>query len=87
MFWQVTGSAGGIGSEICLQLADLEKSITLVCWDTSAAVNEALVRRLEKTGVRRVIGMTVDIGDEAEVKLAYKKVSNRLLFINLKASS
>lgn len=83
----VTGAASGIGREICLQLAKIDRSITLICWDVSQTQNDDLVRECKKLGLLRAFSFTVDVGDREQVEAAAQKIKTeigdvRVLFNN-----
>lgn len=71
---KVTGGSNGIGSEILLYLASLEKDITLISWDVDANANEIIVRKLRNLGVQRAFVDIVDVTDANQVAVAAKKV-------------
>lgn len=63
---QITGSAGGIGSQICNQLA--KTGAILVCWDVNRKSNDAFVKDLvARTGVK-AYSYQVDVSDRSHVK-------------------
>lgn len=71
----ITGSASGIGREICLKLGNIGKeNITLICWDIQDYENKILVEDLKDIGCGSVYSYNVDIGDRNQVELAAAKV-------------
>lgn len=71
-FSQVTGSAGGIGRQICTQLAGT--GAVLVCWDIDVTNNDKFVKELvTRTGVVAYSFQT-DISNRIEVKSLLHRV-------------
>ncbi|CAG7825745.1 unnamed protein product [Allacma fusca] len=70
----VTGGANGIGREICIQLATLEKNLTIITWDVNEEKNLETVDILRGLGVRKALAYTVDVSSQEEVALAAAKV-------------
>jgi len=73
ILFQITGSANGIGREICVQLAP--SRATLVCWDINQRDNELLVQELRRSGTR-AYGFTIDISDRTAVESVGLRVCN-----------
>jgi len=67
----LTGSAGGIGREICLQLVG--SGATLICWDINKRENDLMVKELRTAGLK-AFGFTVDVSDRIAVEGAVAKI-------------
>lgn len=75
-FQQITGSAGGIGLQICNQLA--ATGAILICWDVDKQSNDKFVSGLTaRTGVK-AFSYHVDVSDKCSVKAAIERVRTRL---------
>ncbi|ODM96030.1 Epidermal retinol dehydrogenase 2 [Orchesella cincta] len=77
----VTGSSGGIGRQICSQLAP--KGAVLVCWDVDKRSNDNFVKDLvAKTGVK-AFSYQVDVSDRSHVQTVLQKVRQDVGDINI----
>ncbi|OXA40600.1 17-beta-hydroxysteroid dehydrogenase 13 [Folsomia candida] len=61
----ITGSANGIGRQICLKLVD--SGAKMVCWDISKRENNALIVELKSLG-GEAFGYEVDVSDLGQVQ-------------------
>lgn len=71
-FVQVTGSANGLGRDICKELVKYKPK--LVLWDVSESENNLTAEELRSLGAEHVYADTVDVSDMKQVALAAEKV-------------
>lgn len=68
----MTGSANGLGREICRELVRYRAK--LVLWDVSEAENLTTAQELREMGAEYVYADTVDVSDKSQVERAAEKV-------------
>lgn len=68
---QITGSASGIGRNVCMELAT--SGAKLVCWDINKWDNDALTKELRTLGAT-VFGYDIDVSDRQKVRSLAEQV-------------
>ncbi|XP_037045881.1 17-beta-hydroxysteroid dehydrogenase 13-like isoform X2 [Bradysia coprophila] len=74
---KITGSAGGIGRQICLQLATTTKAM-LICWDVDKQSNDKFVSDLIKLTAVKAFSYQVDVSDRSNVQTAIEQARKEI---------